>query len=80
MEELRFLFSENHHSEKLVTTVSASTDLRTDMETQDPQEPSSEQRKGEGSKIFTNHSDDRMTPNVFFTLNLLLVGQFVLTN
>ena len=80
MEEMRFLFSANHHSEKLVTTVSASIDLRTEMETQDPEEPSSEQRKGEGSKIFTNHSDDQMTPNVFFTLNLLFVGQFVLTN
>ena len=65
----------------MITTASASTDLRNDMETPDQQElNSSEQMKGEGRKIFTNHSDGEWSSNVFFTLNLLLFGQFVLTN
>ena len=65
----------------MITTASASTDLRNDMETPDQQELNSrEQMKGEGRKIFTNHSDGEWSSNVFFTLNLLLFGQFVLTN
>ena len=78
---MRLLFSANQNSENMITTASASTDLRNDMETPDQQElNSSEQMKGEGRKIFTNHSDGEWSSNVFFTLNLLLFGQFVLTN
>ena len=67
----------------MITTASASasTDLRNDKETPNQQElNSSEQMKGEGRKIFANRSDGVLTPNVFFTLNLLLFGRFVLTN
>ena len=79
---MRLLFSANDNSENMITTVSASasTDLRSDMETPDQQELNSEQMKGEGREIFTNHSDGEWSSNVFFTLNLLLFGQFVLTN
>ena len=64
----------------MITTASASTDLRNEMETADQQELNSEQMGGETRNIFTNHSDAVLTPNVFFTLNLLLFGRFVLTN
>ena len=74
------LFSGNHNSENLITTASASTDLRNEMETADQQELNSGQMGGEGRKTFTNHSDGGLTPNVLFTLNLLLFGRFVLTN
>ena len=73
-------FSGNDNSEKMITTASASTDLRNEMETADQQELNSEQMGGETRNIFTNHSDGVLTPNVFFTLNLLLFGRFVLTN
>ena len=65
----------------MITTASASTDMRNDMETPDQQDLNSrEQMKGEGRNIFRNHSDGEWSSNVFFTLNLLLFGQFVLTN
>ena len=73
--EIILFFSGNDNSEKMITTASASTDLRNEMETADQQELNSESRN-----IFTNHSDGVLTPNVFFTLNLLLFGRFVLTN
>ena len=64
----------------MITTASASTDLRNEMETADQQELNSEQKGGGGVKIFKSNSDGVLAPSVFFTLNLLLCGRFVLTN
>ena len=80
MRKFRLFFLGNHNSEKMITTASASTDLRNEMETADQQELNSEQKGGGGVKIFKSNSDGVLTPSVFFTLNLLLCGRFVLTN
>ena len=80
MRKFRLFFLGNHNSEKMITTASASTDLRNEMETADQQELNSEQKGGGGGKIFKSNSDGVLTPSVFFTLNLLLCGRFVLTN
>ena len=55
MRKFRLFFLGNHNSEKMITTASASTDLRNEMETADQQELNSEQKGGGGGKIFKSN-------------------------